>query len=78
VSETLKQVEEKYPLVGTSLLNVFFPGSMRIRKEKTEEIAFWSAALDARYKESKHGIRLDRLPSLPEDGPDSPLPPNKG
>ncbi|AEO68450.1 uncharacterized protein THITE_14002, partial [Thermothielavioides terrestris NRRL 8126] len=29
VSETLKQVEKRYPLVGTALLSVFFPGSMR-------------------------------------------------
>ncbi|KAH0569264.1 hypothetical protein GP486_000020 [Trichoglossum hirsutum] len=62
VAETLKKVEEKYPLVGTSLLNVFFPGSMRVSEQKQEEIAFWRAALDARYKENKHGIRLDCLP----------------
>lgn len=67
VSETLRQVEKKYPLVGTALLSVFFPGSMRIPPERADEISFWRAALDARYKENKHGVRLDRLPPLPQD-----------
>lgn len=63
MSEVLREIEEKYPLLGTALLNVFFPGSLRVRKGDTEEIAFWRAALEARYKENKHGIRLDRLPA---------------
>ncbi|OJD33068.1 uncharacterized protein BKCO1_3300061 [Diplodia corticola] len=64
VSEVLRRVEEKYPLLGTALLDVFFPGSLRIRKEDIESIAFWRAALEARYKENKHGVRLDRLPAV--------------
>lgn len=63
VSEVLKRVERRYPLLGTALLDVFFPGSMRVNKEDVGEIAFWRAAIDLRYKENKHGIRLDRLPS---------------
>lgn len=66
MSDVLKEVEEKYPLVGTSLLQVFFPGSMRIPPEKTDQIAFWRNALDMRYKANKHGVRLDRLPPLEE------------
>ncbi|KUI62491.1 hypothetical protein VP1G_09617 [Cytospora mali] len=63
VAEVSRQVEEQYPLLGTALIDVFFPGSMRIKKENAEEVAFWSDALEARYKENKHGIRLDRLPA---------------
>ena len=67
MADTLKQVEEKYPLIGTSLVNVFFPGSMRIDEENIEEIAFWRAALEKRYNKNKHGIRLDRLPPAPQE-----------
>lgn len=63
VSEVLKRVERRYPLLGTTLLDVFFPGSLRVNKKDVEEIVFWRAAIDLRYKENKHGIRLDRLPS---------------
>ncbi|ROV95736.1 hypothetical protein VMCG_07628 [Cytospora schulzeri] len=63
VSEVLRQVEERYPLLGTALLDVFFPGSLRIHKEDAEGIAFWRTALTARYEENAHGIRLDRLPA---------------
>lgn len=62
MSEVLRRVEEKYPLLGTALLDIFFPGSLRVNKENTKEIAFWRAALNARHKENAHGIRLDRLP----------------
>ncbi|PCG91083.1 Hypothetical protein PENO1_095750 [Penicillium occitanis (nom. inval.)] len=62
VAETLKEVEHKYPRVGTSLLDIFFPGSMRIKEENTEDITFWRAALERRLEKNKHGIRLDRLP----------------
>ena len=61
VAEVLREVEEKYPLLGTALLDVFFPGSLRVRKDDTEQIAFWRSALETRYKENKHGVRLDRL-----------------
>lgn len=62
VSEVLKQVERQYPLLGTALLDVFFPGSLRIDKKNAEDISFWRAAMNLRFKENKHGIRLDRLP----------------
>lgn len=65
VSETLKQVEQKYPLVSTSLLNIFFPGSMRISLDKLEELAFWLTVLHARSMENIHGIRLDQLSPMP-------------
>ena len=61
MADTLKEVEGKYPLLGTALLNVFFPGSLRVRKEDKDEYAFWKAAMEARYEENEHGIRLDRL-----------------
>lgn len=65
VSETLKQVEQKYQLVSTSLLNIFFPGSMRISLDKLEELAFWLTVLHARSMENIHGIRLDQLSPMP-------------
>ncbi|KAF3770137.1 hypothetical protein M406DRAFT_325599 [Cryphonectria parasitica EP155] len=40
VSKVLKQAEKKYPLLGTALLNVFFPGSLRVDKNNVEAIAF--------------------------------------
>lgn len=63
VAEVLRKTEEKYPLLGTALLDVFFPGSLRIKKENTEELASWRAAMKARYEENAYGIRLDRLPA---------------
>lgn len=63
VSEVLKEVEREYPLLGTALLDVFFPGSLRIDKTNVEDIFFWRSAMNDRFKENTHGIRLDRLPS---------------
>ena len=63
MADALKEVERKYPLLGTALLTTFFPGSLRVRKEDKEDFAFWQAAMEARYKENKYGIRLDRLPA---------------
>jgi hypothetical protein len=40
----LKQVETNYPLVGTSLLDVFFPVSLGVKG--LEDIEFWRAALN--------------------------------
>lgn len=62
VSEVLKEVERQYPLLGTALLDVFFPGSLRVDKTNVEDISFWKTAMSLRFKENKHGIRLDRLP----------------
>lgn len=30
-AQVLREAEEKYPLLGTALLDVFFPGSLRVR-----------------------------------------------
>lgn len=41
VSKVLRRTEERYPLVGSSLVPVFFPGGMRI---KNAEKDFWANA----------------------------------
>jgi hypothetical protein len=60
VQEVLKRVEEEYPLVGTSLMPVFFPGTMRI---KESEIPFWREAIRQRMAPNEYGFRVDALPA---------------
>lgn len=57
VAHVLKQLEERYPLVGTSLVDVFFPGSLRVTTD--EDFAFWRKAIRSRYTPNKHGRRID-------------------
>jgi hypothetical protein len=59
VSKALREVEENYPFVGTSLLDVFFPGSMRV---KEPDLSFWRTAQEARFADNQFGTRLDKLP----------------
>ena len=59
VATVLKEVESKYPFVGTSLLDIFFPASLRV---KGQELEFWRQAMEARLAPNKYGIRLDCLP----------------
>ena len=59
VQGVLKTLEERYPLVGTSLLSVFFPGSMRV---KQEEVPFWRDAMNKRMAPNEYGFRIDALP----------------
>lgn len=61
VAQVLREAEEKHGLLGTALLDVFFPGSLRVRREDTDDFNFWTKALKERYDENKHGVRLDRL-----------------
>jgi hypothetical protein len=60
VQEVLRNVEERYPMVGTSLLPVFFPGVMRV---KESEVAFWREAIQKRMTPNEYGFRVDALPS---------------
>jgi hypothetical protein len=53
VAGVLKEVEEKYPMSGTSLIDVFFPGSLRVSNKN--DLEFWRNAMRARYAPSKHG-----------------------
>lgn len=62
VAQVLKQVETDYPLVGTSLLDVFFPSSLRVKE--LEDVEFWRAALNKRMAPNHHGTRLDCLPPV--------------
>lgn len=61
VAQVLREAEEKCPFLGTALLDIFFPGSLRIRKDDTDNLDFWRKALKERYNENKHGVRLDAL-----------------
>ncbi|KAK7978735.1 hypothetical protein PG996_004786 [Apiospora saccharicola] len=53
VAAVLKSVEKSYPMVGTSLVDVFFPGSLRVADDK--DFKFWQEAFHQRYAPSKHG-----------------------
>jgi hypothetical protein len=72
VQEVLKRVEEKYPSVGTSLIPVFFPGTMRI---KENEVPFWREAIRQRMAPNEYGFRIDALPAevarIPTEAQDS-------
>lgn len=56
VAKVLKEVEQKYPLVGSSLVNVFFPGTLRA---KGDDLLFWQNALQARTQTNQYGTRID-------------------
>jgi len=59
VARVLRETESKYQFVGTSLVQVFFPGSLRV---KEEDIDFWREAQDQRLRPNKWGARIDNLP----------------
>ncbi|OTA59590.1 hypothetical protein K449DRAFT_372580 [Hypoxylon sp. EC38] len=58
VSGVLRKTEDRYPLVGSSLISVFFPGGMRVNDKEKE---FWSKAESIRQIQglSKLAIKLD-------------------
>ncbi|KAF3129551.1 hypothetical protein TWF703_008838 [Orbilia oligospora] len=60
VREILKATEEKYEFAGLSLVDIFFPGSMRVKD--SAEIAFWREVQDKRNGENAFGHRIDSLP----------------
>ena len=59
VSLVLKEAEEKYPGIGISLINVFFPGGFRVIDK---DFGFWREAYDARYSPNDYGALIDRIP----------------
>jgi hypothetical protein len=59
VATVLRQVEERYPLVVPSLIDVFFPGGLRVKTD--EEHIFWRNALRMRTGPSQHGTRVDMV-----------------
>lgn len=61
VAKVLKEAEEKHPGLGISLLDIFFPGTLRI---KNEDLGFWREALDSRFAPNKYGTRVDRIPPV--------------
>lgn len=70
----LKDVEKAYPLVGTSLVGLFFPGSLRVAEDK--EFEFWQGAFQQRYAPNKHGRCVGVAPpeadSLSQGLPEKP------
>ncbi|KAJ4396161.1 hypothetical protein N0V93_000380 [Gnomoniopsis smithogilvyi] len=56
LAKVLKEVEERYLLVGSSLVNVFFPGSLRA---KGDDLTFWQNAMKARMASNEYGSRVD-------------------
>lgn len=60
MAEVLKKAEAQYPFVGTSLVPVFFPGSMRVRES---ELQFWREAQQKRWEPNRWGTRIDNLPA---------------
>ncbi|KAH8723096.1 hypothetical protein GQ44DRAFT_621333 [Phaeosphaeriaceae sp. PMI808] len=66
VAHVLKELEEKHPFVGTSLLSVFFPGGLRV---KGDDLTFWHKAMSERLNPNKFGTRIDLLPPAPAHSP---------
>ncbi|KAI1206298.1 uncharacterized protein F4807DRAFT_235579 [Annulohypoxylon truncatum] len=58
VSKVLQKTEDRYPLVGSSLISVFFPGGMRVNNDEKE---FWSKAESVRQNQglAKLAVKLD-------------------
>lgn len=56
VVRVLKEVEQKYPLVGSSLVKVFFTGSLRARGD---DLIFWQNAMKSRMMPNEYGSRID-------------------
>lgn len=54
VAQVLMEVEKRYPLVGTSLLPVFFPGPGSLRA-KDKDLRFWRQAMKRRLGPNSHG-----------------------
>jgi hypothetical protein len=55
VADVLKELERKHEFVGTSLLDVFFPGGLRV---KDDDVEFWLKAKEARLSPNKYGTRI--------------------
>ncbi|PKS08374.1 hypothetical protein jhhlp_005318 [Lomentospora prolificans] len=56
VASVLKKVEEKYPMAGTSLVPIFFPGGLRV---KDEDLTYWRKAINDRMAPNRYGTRID-------------------
>jgi hypothetical protein len=61
VAKVLRELEEKHPSVGTSLLSVFFPGGLRANDD---DLDFWQEAMNDRLGPNKFGTRVDMVPPI--------------
>lgn len=59
VAKVLRELEEKHPSVGSSLVSIFFPGGLRV---KDDDLVFWQKAMSARLGPNKYGTRIDLIP----------------
>lgn len=57
VANVLKEVEEKYPMSGTSLIDIFYPGSLRVKNDA--DLKFWRDAMRARYSPNNFGTCIE-------------------
>lgn len=57
VAKVLKEAEERYEMVGSSLLDIFFPGSLRVKDDR--DLEFWQKAIQKRKEPTHHGKRVD-------------------
>lgn len=60
VTKVIKEVEEKFLLVGSSLVPVYFPGKTRMHDD--EDISFWRKAQELRFAPNRWETRIDNLP----------------
>ncbi|KAI1119808.1 hypothetical protein F5Y10DRAFT_283765 [Nemania abortiva] len=61
VAKVLKEAEIFHHGLGASLLDIFFPGGMRV---KGEDLDFWRAALESRYAPNKYGTPVNHIPPM--------------
>lgn len=64
MARVLKELEQNHPLVGTSMLGVFFPGGLRA---KDDDLRFWRDAIQQRIVPNEYGERVDVMPTLSAD-----------
>lgn len=62
VEETLRALEERYPTVGASLLDIFFPGSLRVKDDKV--LKFWNDVLKRRAAPNHTGGLVWQSPGV--------------
>ncbi|KAF3278367.1 hypothetical protein TWF132_001219 [Orbilia oligospora] len=57
VAAVLKKVEERYEFVGSSLLDVFYPGGFRVKNDA--DIEFWEEAIQKRKRPNEYGVLIN-------------------
>lgn len=63
VHPVIKKVEKDYPSMGLVLVDIFYPGSLRVNTDEDKD--FWREAVQNRMKPNKFGVRVDTLVAKP-------------